>query len=164
MRKAACPGTYDPVTNGHIDIFRRAAALFDELVICVTENRSKNCLFTPEKRAELLKRVLKDIPNVSVDIAGGLIAEYAKNNGISVIVKGLRNADDFESEYRMSIYNRRLEPGVETIYLPADENHIFLSSSAVRELAYFGSDISEYVPEEIINDITDAMKDKRRGC
>ena len=163
MRKAVCPGSYDPVTNGHIDIFRRAAALFDELVICVTENSSKNCLFSPEKRAELLRRVLRDVPNVSVDIAGGLIAEYARKNDIGIIVRGLRNPEDFENEYLMSVYNKRLKPDIETVYLPADERHIFLSSSAVRELAYFGSDISEYVPKEIVNDISDAMKDKRRG-
>lgn len=162
MKSAVCPGSYDPVTNGHIDIFRRAAKQFDKLCICVTENGGKDCLFSAEERAELIRRVTADIPGVTVDTFSGLIARYAEENGYDVIVKGLRSSDDFEMEYTMSVYNKRIAPGVETIYLPAAENNLFLSSSAVRELAYFGYELHGYVPDEIISDIMIRTNEKRR--
>ena len=163
MRRAVCPGSYDPLTEGHMDVIVRAAAMFDELVVCVTENRGKNYLFTPQERAEQIRRCVAGMPNVSVDIAEGFIAQYARQHDCSVIVRGLRNAEDFNMEYTMSVYNRRLDPEAETIFLPAREEHLLLSSSAVRELAYFGAELEGYVPGEIIPDIIDRMKDKRRG-
>ena len=162
MRRAVCPGSYDPITRGHMDIICRAAALFDELVVCVTENSGKHCLFTVSERAEQIRRCVADLPHVSVDIAGGFISQYTREHDIPYIVRGLRNAGDFDMEYPMSVYNHRLDPGVETIFLPAREEHLLLSSSAVRELAYFGADLTPYVPEQIISDILERMKDRRR--
>ncbi|MGI5971618.1 MAG: pantetheine-phosphate adenylyltransferase [Oscillospiraceae bacterium] len=160
MRTALCPGSYDPVTFGHLDVFRRAAAIYDKIIICVTENSGKSCLFNPAERAELIRRVIGDIP-AEVEIVDGFISEFARDRGAQAIVKGLRTGSDFEMEFTMAVYNRRLAPEVETVYLPAREEYIYLSSSAVRELAWFGADLSPYVPREIIPDIDLKIKQRR---
>ena len=161
MRRAVCPGSYDPVTWGHIDIFRRAAKLFDRVTVCVTHNTGKNYLFTPEERMEQLRRVTRDIPNLDVDMTEDFIAAYAERNGFDVIVKGLRNSSDFDMEFTMNIYNRRIGPSVETIFIPSDEKYIYLSSSAVRELALFGANLEEYIPHELIGEVKERIKEKR---
>jgi pantetheine-phosphate adenylyltransferase len=161
VRRAVCPGSYDPVTWGHIDIFRRAAKLFDRVMVCVTHNTGKNYLFTPEERMEQLRRVTRDIPNLDVDMTEDFIAAYAERNGFDVIVKGLRNSSDFDMEFTMNIYNRRIGPSVETIFIPSDEKYIYLSSSAVRELALFGANLEEYIPHELIGEVKERIKEKR---
>ncbi len=161
MRTAVCPGSYDPVTWGHIDIFRRAAKLFDRVTVCVTHNTGKNYLFTPEERMEQLRRVTKDIPNLDVDMTEDFIALYSERKGFDAIVKGLRNASDFDMEFTMNVYNRRLGPTVETIFIPSDEKYIYLSSSAVRELALFGANLEEYIPAELVGEVRERIKEKR---
>ena len=161
MTKALCPGSFDPVTVGHIDIFRRAAKMFDHVTVCITHNLGKDYIFTAEERAEQIRRVTADIPNLDVDITEDFIAVYAREHGYDVMVKGLRNASDFDMEFTMSVYNKRLGPEVETVFIPSDEKYIFLSSSAVRELASFGAELEEYVPAELVDEVRDRIKKKR---
>jgi len=161
LRTAVLPGSYDPVTLGHLDVFRRTAKLFDHVTVCVTHNPEKHYVFTVEERMEQLRRVTADIPNLDVDMTEDFIAVYAEQRGFDVIVKGLRNEEDFNMEYTMTVYNRRLGPHVETMFLPADERYIHLSSSAVRELAAFGADLSEYVPAALAEEVRERIMKKR---
>ena len=162
MKRAVYTGSFDPLTVGHVDIIKRASKMFDELIVCVTENSGKHCLFTPDERVSQIARTVADMPNVRADFADGMVADYCRANKVDIIVRGIRNSADFESEYIQSVYNRRL-CGVDTVYLPAHEEVEFVSSSAVRELVYFGADIAGYVPEEIIDEVVNRMKDKRRN-
>lgn len=153
MRIAICPGSFDPVTNGHLDIIRRSAKLFDLLIISVLINRVKNPLFTVDERVELLKRVTGDIPNVKIESFGGLLADYAHKRSACAIVKGLRAVSDFENEFQMALVNHKLNKNVETIFLNTSGEYLFLSSSVVKEIAGLGGDISEFVPQAILPDI-----------
>lgn len=148
MRKAIYSGSFDPMTYGHLDIIKRSAALFDELVVAVLDNKEKTKLFYVDERVNILKEAVKDIPNVKVDSFSGLLADYCKANDITVNVRGLRNSSDFEYEFTMALYNRDLsDDGVETIYLNTLPEYSYVSSSGVKEVAAFGGDISKYVPE-----------------
>lgn len=149
MKKAIYAGSFDPVTLGHLDIIKRAAKLFDVLVVAVLENPNKKTLFTVEERKAHLEIVLKDMENVEVVSFVGLLAEYAKEIGATAAVRGLRNAVDFASEYQMYLINHKLTKGLDTIFLAADEAHVSLSSTNVKEVAVFGGDISFMVPKEI---------------
>lgn len=153
MRIAICPGSFDPITNGHRDIIRRAAALFDKVIVLVAANKMKNPLFTPEERLELIIRVTDDMDNVCVDICQGLIADYVRQAGAVAIVKGLRALTDFEYEFQMSLVNRTIYDGAETVFLTASSENMYLSSSVVKQVAYYGGDISKYVPQCIAEDI-----------
>ncbi|MBQ3149929.1 MAG: pantetheine-phosphate adenylyltransferase [Clostridia bacterium] len=161
MVHAIYPGSFDPVTNGHLDIIRRAAKMFDCLTVVVAQNASKpSGCFTPTERAELLKRSTADIPNVSVDICTGLLADYARDNGIAVIIKGLRAVSDFEHEFQQALTNKKLNPELETFFISAEADYMFLSSSVVKQICLFGGDISEFVPSAVKEDIIRRIQNK----
>ena len=158
MKKAICPGSFDPVTLGHLDIIERAAELFDEVVVLVMSNRSKsNSLFSVEERIELIKRSIKG-KNITIDTYDGLLVDYAKQNNAVAIVKGLRAMSDFEYEFQQALTNKSLYPKVETVFLTTEGKNMFLSSSMVKEVCTLGGDISTFVPQEIINDIYERCK------
>ena len=158
MKKAICPGSFDPVTLGHLDIIERAAELFDEVVVLVMSNRSKaNSLFSVEERIELIKRSIKG-KNIKIDTYDGLLVDYAKQNNAVAIVKGLRAMSDFEYEFQQALTNKSLYPKVETVFLTTEGKNMFLSSSMVKEVCALGGDISTFVPQEIINDIYERCK------
>ena len=149
MKNAIYPGTFDPITNGHIDIVKRALKIFDHLTIVVAQHYAKDFLFSAEERKDLCKIATKDIPNVDVHIWQGLLADYVKNNKADAIVRGMRALSDFEYEFQWGMMNRKLSMDVEIVYMFPDEKYIFLSSSAVKEIALLDGNISEFVPEEI---------------
>lgn len=148
-KKAICPGSFDPVTVGHLDIVHRAARLFDEVVIVVMNNSAKTPLFSADERVDMLKKVTADMPNVSVDRYDGLLADYAKEKNANVVVKGLRAVSDFEYEFQMALTNKKLNHELDTIFLTTKAENMYLSSSLVRQVGAMGGDISEFVPAEI---------------
>jgi pantetheine-phosphate adenylyltransferase len=152
MKTAIYPGSFDPVTSGHLNIIRRAAKIFDRLVVCVMVNAGKNPMFTLEERVDLIKRVTADIPNVEVDSSNELLANYAKRRDICVIVKGLRAGSDFENEFQMALINHKINPELDTMFLTAECQYMYLSSSTVKELGSYGVDLSDFLPAEIIPD------------
>jgi pantetheine-phosphate adenylyltransferase len=158
MRVAIYPGSFDPVTYGHIDIIKRGANLFDKLIVAVLLNPAKKPLFSIEERIELLKEVTKDIPNVEVDYFDGLLVEYAKKVNANVIIKGLRMISDFEYEFQMALVNKKLNPSVETIFLMTSAKYGYLSSSLVKEIAQFGGCLSEFVPDAVAEKLMDKFK------
>ena len=145
MKIAIYPGSFDPVTSGHLNIIRRAAKIFDRLVVCVMVNGGKNPMFTLEERVDLIRRVTADLPNVEVDCSDELLAEYAKRKGSCVIVKGLRAGSDFENEFQMAMINRKINPDLDTMFLTADHQYMYMSSSTVKELGYYSSSLSVYL-------------------
>lgn len=158
MSKAVYPGSFDPFSNGHLDIVKRAAKIFDEIHILVSINVKKKPTFTVLERVKMIERVCQDIPNVKVVASDMLVVRYAISNGINVIIRGLRNYQDYESEYSLSQFNRDIEPTVETIlFMPTGKNQ-FISSSAIKELVLFNVDITPYVPEEIALEIHKKFK------
>ncbi|TFV87524.1 pantetheine-phosphate adenylyltransferase [Blastococcus sp. CT_GayMR20] len=150
MRRAVCPGSFDPVTNGHVDVINRAAGLYDELVVAVLVNPGKAGLFTVDERMELLREAVADLPNVVVDSFEGLLVDYCRANDIPVIVKGLRAVSDFEYELQMAQMNRELA-GIETLFVPTAPQVGHLSSSLVKQIAQFGGDVARLVPK-VVND------------
>ncbi|MDR1733327.1 MAG: pantetheine-phosphate adenylyltransferase [Oscillospiraceae bacterium] len=146
MKKAICPGSFDPVTNGHLDIIRRAAAMFDELIVLVSCNAAKRCLFTPAERIELIQGCVGDLPNVRVDSTDGLIAQYAADHSATGIVKGLRALSDFDYEFQQALTNKVLNPEIETVFLAASSDSMFLSSSMCKQVVALGGDCSRFVP------------------
>ena len=153
MKLAICPGSFDPVTNGHLNIITRASTMFDNVVVVVMVNGTKQPLFSCEERVDLLKRATAHLPNVEIDFYGGLLADYAREREATVIVKGLRAMSDFEYEFQMALTNRKLNPSVETVFLTTNAEFMYLSSSLVKQVAGFGGDIREFVPPCIIQDI-----------
>lgn len=153
MRKAIYPGSFDPVTNGHLEIIRRASKLFDKLIVLVSVNATKKPSFTAEERATLLRKVCYDIPNVEIDTFDGLIVDYFDAHDCDIIVKGLRAMSDFESEFQMAHINKHLCEKAETVFLCADSESTYLSSSMVKQIASFGGDIKAFVPAPIVDDI-----------
>ena len=147
MKRAICTGTFDPVTNGHVDIFERAAKLVDELTVCVFVNTKKKCLFDIEERVDLLREATLHIDNLVVDSYEGLVSEYLKKHDIDIVIRGLRSAGDFEYEYNQAQMNKHLAPESNTIFLLTAPEYLFISSSAVRELAQFGGDVHGLVPK-----------------
>ena len=152
MKTAVYPGSFDPITSGHLNIIRRAANIFDRLIVCVMVNAGKNPMFTLEEREALIRRVTTDLPNVEVDCSNELLADYARRRGSCVIVKGLRAGSDFENEFQMALVNRKLNPELDTMFLTADSRYMYLSSSMVKELGYYGAELSDFLPEDIIPD------------
>lgn len=148
-RIAVCPGSFDPITRGHIDIINRASTLFDKVIVLVSFNAAKQAAFTVSERVEMIYRVIKDYDNVVVDCYDGLLADYLKRTGATAIVKGLRAVSDFEYEFQMALANKKLYDGAETVFLTTTGENMFLSSSVVKQIAYFGGDISDFVPPEI---------------
>ena len=147
MKKALCTGSFDPVTNGHVDIFERAAKLVDELVVCVFVNNKKQPLFSTEERVELLREATLHIDNLTVDSYDGLVADYLKAHDINIVIRGLRSAGDFEYEYNQAQMTKHLVPDVTTLFLLTAPEFLFISSSAIRELAHFHGNVHKLVPE-----------------
>ena len=155
MKTAIYPGSFDPITLGHLNIIRRASGIFERVVVCIMPNAGKlHPMFTREERVALARRVVSRFPNVEVDTFDGLLAEYAKTfpEG-AVIVKGLRAVTDFENEFTMALINKKINPELETMFLTASEKYTFLSSSAVKEVARLGGNLEEFVPIEILEDV-----------
>jgi pantetheine-phosphate adenylyltransferase len=149
VRKAVCPGSFDPVTNGHLDVFVRAAAVFDEVTVAVLINKTKSSLFTVQERIDMLREVVAPHPNIVVDSFHGLLVDYCRDNGIPAIVKGLRGFGDVDYELQMSQMNHRLS-GVETMFVSTNPLYGYLSSSLVKEVATYGGDVSGLVPDPVI--------------
>ena len=153
MIRAVYPGSFDPVTNGHLDIIERSAKVFDELIVAVLINPDKQGLFNIEERVELIERTVKHIPNVKVKSFSGLLIDFLKQQDSKVIIKGLRAVSDFEYEFQMSLMNKKLDPDIENTFMMATSKNSFLSSSSVKQVATFGGCIKDLVPDEIIPDI-----------
>lgn len=162
MLRAIYPGSFDPVTFGHLDMIRRSGQIVDELIVGVLNNKAKTPLFSVEERVRILEEVTKDLPNVKVMAFDGLLVEFAKQIGAKVIVRGLRAITDFEYELQMSQTNHKLEPEIETMFLTTSLEYSFLSSTTVKEVAAFGGDITQFVPELVVDKIEEKMKTKRR--
>lgn len=158
MSKAVYPGSFDPFSNGHLDIVKRASKLFDEIHVLVSNNIFKKTIFTAKERIEMIKECTKDIPNLIVTSYDGLVVQYCKENEISVIIRGLRNYTDYEAEFSLYQYNKDIYFEVETILLLPSTKTQFVSSSAIKELLNFNCDISKYVPKEIEQKIINKMK------
>jgi len=160
VRRAACPGSFDPVTNGHLDIIERAAALFDEVVVAVGVNKSKSRLFTPEERIAMLEEACAGLPNVRIDSFDGLLTDFCKAEDIVAIVKGLRAVSDFDYELQMAQMNSSLAD-VETVFVPTSPEWSFLASSLVKEVATFGGDVSSLVPPLVLDRLTTRLAERR---
>jgi pantetheine-phosphate adenylyltransferase len=157
-----CPGSFDPVTNGHLDIIARASRLFDEVVVAVGVNKSKNRLFTAEERMDMLREVCSPYDNVTVDTFAGLLTDFCKERGVHAIVKGLRAVSDFDYELQMAQMNSSLAD-IETVFVPTSPEYSFLASSLVKEVATFGGDVSPLVPAAVLGRLTERLGDKRNG-
>lgn len=163
MRTAICPGSFDPITNGHLAVIRRASKLFDKVIVVVMVNFRKPVgLFNAQERVELIKRCTKEFDNVEVDFSGGLLADYAREKNAVAIVKGLRAVSDFEDEFQQALTNKQLNPDVETVFITAEADHMYLSSSLVKQICEFGAniDMTKFVPKEIADDIVKRIKGK----
>jgi pantetheine-phosphate adenylyltransferase len=154
IRRAVCPGSFDPVTNGHLDIIGRASELYDELTVAVFVNQAKSSLFSVDERRELLEEVTAQYGNVRIDSFEGLVVDYCKEHGIAVIVKGLRAVSDFDYELQMAQMNRGLA-GVDTLFMPTNPEYSFLASSLVKEIAKWGGDVSSLVPSNVLKRLID---------
>ena len=157
MKIAICPGSFDPVTLGHKDIIERAAALFDRVIVLVMTNSEKHPLFTVEERVDLLGRCIQS-ENVEIDTYSGLLVDYARQHNVNAIIKGLRAVSDFDYEFQLALINKSLYPKIETLFIPAKGENMFLSSSMVKEVCSLGGDISSFVPQEILKDIYERCK------
>ena len=158
MRRAVVPGSFDPVTKGHLDIIERASRIFDEIIVVVLQNPAKHTTFTVEERMDFIRRSTENIRNVSVDSFDGLLVDYMRRKKAGVIVKGLRAVSDFEYEYQMALTNHRLNPDVETLFLNTSQEYMFLSSSIVKQIASFDGDVSDFLPEQIRDDVQQRLR------
>jgi pantetheine-phosphate adenylyltransferase len=159
MRRAVCPGSFDPITNGHLDIIERASRLFDEVVVAVLINKSKANLFTVEERIELIQEATAGFPNVSVESSHGLLVDFCRTRGIQAIVKGLRAVSDFDYELQMAQMNNSLA-GVETLFMSTNPQYAFLSSSLVKEVTRYGGDVSRLVPDVVWKRMRERLADE----
>ena len=162
MSVAIYPGSFDPVTLGHLNIIKLASACFDKLIVCVMVNSNKHGMFTPDERVDLLRRSTKRFPNVEVDFSNELLAAYARRRGARVVVKGLRAVSDYEQEVQMALINRKLNPRLETMFLASSEKYTYLSSTIVKEMARYGADLAEFIPREIVDDVNRRMGEMER--
>ena len=153
MQTAIVPGSFDPITLGHLDIITRAARMFERVVVCVVANANKKTLFTLDERRAHVRRVTAGLPNVEVDTWDGLLVDYADRFESPVVVRGLRAVSDFEYEFMMALTNKKLNHRVETAFLASDERYTYLSSSGVKEIAHFGGDVKQFLPEEIYEEL-----------
>ena len=163
MKIAIYPGSFDPVTSGHLNIIRRAANIFDRLIVCVMVNPAKSPMFTRDERVQMIRAVVRDIPNVEVDSSDELLADYAKRKGGCVIVKGLRAGSDFENEFQMALINHKINPDLDTMFLTSEHQYMYLSSSTVKELGNYNVDLSDFLPEQIIPDFKQRIAAIRQG-
>ena len=157
-----CPGSYDPVTNGHLDIITRTSRVFERVVVGVVNNpiRKQKTLFTAAERRQFIEDATADLPNVEVQVVANLLVEFARENGAKAIVKGMRAISDFEYEFEMAQLNRKLDPGIESIYVIASPHYSFLSSTGVKEMATFGGDVSDLVPPAVATALSDRLGDR----
>lgn len=165
MSIAIYPGSFDPVTLGHLNIIKRASQCFEKVIVCVMINSNKQGMFTPQERVELLRRATERFANVEVDFSDELLAAYAKRRKAHVVVKGLRAVSDFEQEVQMAVINRKLNPRLETMFLASSEKYTYLSSTIVKEMARYGADLADFIPREIVDDVNARMKQlqERKG-
>lgn len=162
MSIAIYPGSFDPVTLGHLNIIKRASACFDKVIVCVMINSKKTGMFTREERVDQLRRATERFPNVEVDSSDELLAAYAKRKGAHVLVKGLRAVSDYEYEVQMALVNRKLNPNLETMFMASSEKYTYLSSTIVKEMARYGADLAEFIPREIVDEVNQRMKELER--
>ena len=160
-KTVVCPGSFDPLTIGHLDIITRSAKLFDNVIVVVMRNPNKNVgSFTTEERVDFIKRCTKDLANVFVDSYAGLLADYVREKGASAVVKGLRAISDYDDEFRQALTNQKLNPEMETIFMVSNSEHMFLSSSVVKQVCSLGGDVSTFIPAEICDDIVKRLSRK----
>jgi pantetheine-phosphate adenylyltransferase len=160
-KTVVCPGSFDPLTIGHLDIITRSSKLFDKVIVVVMRNPNKDVgSFTTEERVEFIKRCTKNLPNVSVDSYAGLLADYVREKGASAVVKGLRAISDYDDEFRQALTNQKLNSEMETIFMVSNAEHMFLSSSVVKQVCRLGGDVSTFVPAEICDDIVKRLSRK----
>ena len=161
MSIAVYPGSFDPITLGHVNIIRRAAGVFDKLLVCVMVNSEKHPLFNRNERVELIERTVARFPNVTVEASEDLLVKYMKDRGARVIIKGLRAVSDFDREFQIALVNRKLDEGIETLFMPSSEKYTYISSSVVKEMAKYGADLRTFVPKEIIVDVLEKVESER---
>ncbi len=161
MSIAIYPGSFDPITNGHLNIIARAAKSFDQLIVCVMVNGDKHPMFSLEERVEMIRRVTQDMENVEVDSSDALLADYARRRNARVIIKGLRAMSDFEREFQMAIINHKLNPGLDTMFLTAEHQFMYLSSSVVKEMGHYQVDLTDFLPKEIIPDFLARIQERK---
>lgn len=160
VRIGICPGSFDPVTNGHIDIFERGSKLVDKLIVAVFGNPSKHPVFTMEERADLIRETTKHIPNIEVVSFDGLLNEYAVERGATVIIRGLRALSDFEYEFQRALLMKKIEPSLETVFIMTNTQYSYISSTGIRELACFGGKLDDLVPAYVEQKLKEKFKDK----
>lgn len=161
MRTAVCSGSFDPITLGHLDVIRRTAACFDKVWVCVSPNaEKKNQMFTPEQKLQLVQKAVEDLPNVEAELGPGLLADYALSRGATVIVRGARNASDFDVEYQLALINRTIHPELDTMILPASAEYQHFSSSMAREMIRYHQPLEKYLPEAIIPLVREMTEEK----
>ena len=163
MKIAIYPGSFDPITSGHLNIIRRASQIFDQLIVCVMVNATKSPMFSQDERVSMIRKVVGDLPNVEVDASRELLAEYAKRKGGCVIVKGLRAGSDFENEFQMALINHKINPNLDTMFLTSEHQYMYLSSSTVKELGRYDVDLSDFLPAQIIPEFKQRIADIRQG-
>ncbi len=163
MKIAIYPGSFDPITSGHLNIIRRASRIFDQLIVCVMVNATKSPMFSQDERVSMIRKVVGDLPNVEVDASRELLAEYAKRKGGCVIVKGLRAGSDFENEFQMALINHKINPNLDTMFLTSEHQYMYLSSSTVKELGGYDVDLSDFLPAQIIPEFKQRIADIRQG-
>ena len=160
MSVAVYPGSFDPITLGHLNIIRRTAAVFDTLYVTVMINSDKNPLFSSDERVDFIKRATSRYKNVKIESSEDLLVDYMKNKGARVIIKGLRAVSDFDKEFQIALINRKLNPEIETLFMPSSEKYTYISSSAVKEMTRYGADLTTFVPHEIIDDVITKVKNE----
>ncbi len=163
VKVAIYPGSFDPITSGHLNIIKRAANIFDKLIVCVMVNSAKAPMFSRQERVDMIREVVGAIPNVEVDSSDELLAEYARRKGSCVIVKGLRAGSDFENEFQMALINHKINPNLDTMFLTAEHQYMYLSSSTVKELGSYNVDLSDFLPHQIIPIFKQRIADIRQG-
>jgi pantetheine-phosphate adenylyltransferase len=163
MKLAIYPGSFDPITSGHLNIIQRAAEIFDRVIVCVMVNAQKSPMFTLDERVRMIRLVTEGLPNVEVDSSDELLAEYARRRGSCVIVKGLRAGSDFENEFQMALINHKINPGLDTMFLTAEHQYMYLSSSTVKELGCYDVDLSDFLPQQIIPEFKQRIAELRQG-
>ena len=163
MKIAIYPGSFDPITSGHLNIIQRASRIFDKLIVCVMVNSTKAPMFSQQERVDMIRKVTGDLPNVEVDSSDELLATYAKRRGGCVIVKGLRAGSDFENEFQMALINHKINPALDTMFLTSEHQYMYLSSSTVKELGFYNVDLSDFLPDQIVPVFKQRIADIRQG-